>query len=134
MAMKLLGAGYLMHIGWKSLTRRCSLTVGVAEGPCPSALEAFGMGFMTNALNSKTMLFVAAAYSQVVQANRSLGLDMGYGVFMSISHWLWFSLVALFFSADGLRQRMLARQHVIDKVIGVALIGLGSTLLLSELG
>lgn len=64
-------------------------------------------------------------YSQVVQPGASLGLNFAYGAFMSLAHWVWFSLVALFFSREALRQAMLRRQRMVDRVIGVALIGLG---------
>ncbi|WP_071871223.1 LysE family translocator [Atopomonas hussainii] len=134
LAMKLLGAGYLVYLGWKSLTSKSVLQLGSESGPRPSASKAFGMGFLTNALNPKTMLFVVATYSQVVQANNSLGINFAYGLFMSVSHWLWFSLVAIFFSAEVLRQRMLSKQQVIDKVIGSALIGLGISLVMPGAG
>ncbi|QCI14164.1 LysE family translocator [Pseudomonas putida] len=130
MAMKGLGAGYLIYLGWKSLTSKSNLQVGTANGPRPSNSRAFAMGFLTNALNPKTMLFVVATYSQVVQLSNSLATNFAYGLFMSFSHWVWFSFVALFFSAEALRQRMLAKQHILDKVIGTMLIGLGVSLVL----
>jgi RhtB (resistance to homoserine/threonine) family protein len=134
MAMKALGAGYLIYLGWKSLTSKSILQLGTATGPRPSAGKAFAMGFLTNALNPKTMLFVVATYSQVVQVSNSLATNFAYGLFMSFSHWLWFSFVALFFSAEALRQRMLDRQHIVDKVIGTILIGLGVSLVLPGMG
>ncbi len=55
------------------------------------------MGFLTNALNPKTLPFVVATYSQVVQADNALATHFAYGVFMSAAHAVWFSLVAVFF-------------------------------------
>lgn len=134
MAVKVLGAGYLIWMGWASLTSTQSLQPGQASGARPSAGKAFAMGFLTNALNPKAMLFVVATYSQVVQVGNSLATQFAYGLFMSFSHWVWFSLVAVFFSAEALRQRLLARQRLVDRVIGTALIGLGAGLLLPGLG
>ncbi|MNE56571.1 hypothetical protein D3C80_1514880 [compost metagenome] len=51
---------------------------------------------------------------------------------MSVAHWLWFSLVALFFSSASLRRVMLDRQLLVDRVIGVALIGLGLAVVLAN--
>lgn len=130
MAMKVLGAGYLIYLGWKSLTSKSTLQFGIASGPRPSTAKVFATGFLTNALNPKTMLFVVATYSQVVQVSNNLATNFAYGLFMSLSHWVWFSLVALFFSAQGLRERMLTKQHIVDRVIGIALIGLGVSLVL----
>jgi threonine/homoserine/homoserine lactone efflux protein len=133
MAMKLFGAGYLIYLGVKSLTNTGVLTLEQASSAAPSAWSVFRTGFLTNALNPKTMLFVVATYSQVVQTSRSLGADFAYGLFMSFSHWAWFSIVALFFSAASLRRRMLAKQRIIDRVIGVALIALAGCLVLPGL-
>ena len=124
LAMKVLGAGYLIYLGYQSLTNTTRISL---EGQ-PSAtglLAAMRTGFLTNALNPKTMLFVVSAYTQVVQPGTPLGLDFAYGAFMSFAHWVWFSLVAVFFSSAGLRKAMIERQVVVDRVIGVALIGLG---------
>lgn len=134
MAMKVLGAGYLIYLGIKSLTNTASLAMGKASGPAPSSWRAFRTGFFTNALNPKTMLFVVATYSQVVQTSSSLTTNFAYGLFMSFSHLVWFSFVALFFSAEALRQRMLKKQHIVDRVIGTALIGLGACLVLPGFG
>ncbi|MGS7252258.1 LysE family translocator [Pseudomonas sp. SK] len=124
LAMKVLGAGYLVYLGYRLLTRNCQVSVGVEEGQA-GLLVALRTGFLTNALNPKTMLFVISAYTQVVQPGSSLALDFAYGGFMSFAHWAWFSLVAVFFSNAGLRKAMLARQQLVDRMIGVALIGLG---------
>ena len=124
LAMKVLGAGYLIYLGYQSLTNTTRISL---EGQ-PSAIGLLAVmrtGFLTNALNPKTMLFVVSAYTQVVQPGTPLGLDFAYGAFMSFAHWAWFSLVAVFFSSAGLRKAMIERQVMADRVIGVALIGLG---------
>ncbi|QXI48572.1 MULTISPECIES: LysE family translocator [Pseudomonas] len=124
LAMKVLGAGYLIYLGYRLLTRRSQVSVNGEAGQA-GLLIALRTGFLTNALNPKTMLFVISAYTQVVQPGSSLALDFAYGGFMSFAHWAWFSLVAVFFSNAGLRKAMLARQQLVDRMIGVALIGLG---------
>ncbi|SPO53256.1 Lysine transporter LysE [Pseudomonas sp. JV551A1] len=126
LTMKVLGAGYLVYLGYQSLTntRRISLD-GVIASSAASVTQALRTGFLTNALNPKTMLFVISAFTQVVQPGSSLALDFAYGAFMSVAHWLWFSLVAVFFSSTALRKAMIERQRLVDRVIGLALIGLG---------
>jgi threonine/homoserine/homoserine lactone efflux protein len=73
-------------------------------------LGALRTGFLTNALNPKTTLFVVSVYTQVVHPDTPLGIQIGYGLFMSFAHVIWFSLVAAFFSKPGLRMRMLRRK------------------------
>ena len=124
LGMKVLGAGYLIYLGYQSLTNTARINLeGKPSGS--SLLAVLRTGFLTNALNPKTMLFVISAYTQVVQPGSPLALDFAYGAFMSFAHWAWFSLVAVFFSSAGLRKAMIERQQVVDRVIGVALIGLG---------
>lgn len=134
MGMKWLGAGYLIYLGVRSLLNTSKLALANVGGGAPSLWSAFRTGFFTNALNPKTMLFVVATYSQVVQAGSSIMTNFAYGLFMSFSHWVWFSIVALFFSSGPLRRRMLEKQHVVDRVIGTALIGLAACLVLPGLG
>ena len=125
LAMKVLGAGYLIYLGYKSLTNTTRISLDGTSARQLGVLVALRSGFLTNALNPKTMLFVVSAYTQVVQPGSSLAINFGYGAFMSFAHWLWFSLVAVFFSSAVLRRAMLERQRLVDRVIGVALIGLG---------
>ncbi|MGR3993711.1 LysE family translocator [Pseudomonas sp. 1121_17] len=132
MAMKVLGAGYLIYLGYQSLTNTKRIHLDdVGQRQSWGSLRALRTGFFTNALNPKTMLFVISAYTQVVQPGSSLAQDFAYGAFMSFAHWLWFSLVAVFFSSAALRLAMIERQRVVDRLIGVALIGLGVTVLVA---
>lgn len=130
MGMKVLGAGYLIYLGYQSLTntRRIRLEGGSSRA---GMLQAMRTGFLTSAFNPKTLLFVISAYTQVVKPGSALQLDFAYGAFMSFAHWAWFSLVAVFFSGEGLRRAMIERQRMVDRMIGVALIGLGLAVAIS---
>ncbi len=125
LGMKVLGAGYLVYLGFQSLTNTRRISLDGVAATAASVTQALRTGFLTNALNPKTMLFVISAFTQVVQPGSSLALDFAYGAFMSVAHWLWFSLVAVFFSSVALRKAMIERQRLVDRVIGLALIGLG---------
>ncbi|UTM00102.1 LysE family translocator [Alcaligenes nematophilus] len=132
LVMKVVGASYLMYLGYQSFRNRTVLNTDGEAGNMPSAWQAFGMGFLTNALNPKTMLFVVATFTQLVQPDASFWLNFAYGFFMSFAHWVWFSIVALVFSNKRLRAAMLARQRLLDRVIGVALFSLGASLLFAN--
>lgn len=127
--MKLLGVGYLIYLGVKSLTNKTQLTIENAVNSAPNMFQALRVGFFTNALNPKTMLFVIALYTQVANLSNPLWINLSYGMFISIAHWVWFSCVALFFSTPLLRAKILSHQQVADKIIGVLLILLGVGLL-----
>ena len=135
--IKLIGAAYLVWIGWKTLSAKAlpgGETAAHGAGTAPlSTLAALRMGFLTNALNPKTTLFVVSTYTQVVHAGTPLVAQFGYGVFMSAAHAVWFALVAAVFASGALRRSLLARQRLVDRVIGVILIGLGLALGLARL-
>jgi threonine/homoserine/homoserine lactone efflux protein len=132
-AVKLAGAAYLVWIGWKTLAAKAlpadaNTADGQPAGASLSTGAALRMGFLTNALNPKTTLFVVSTYTQVVHPGTSQVAQFGYGLFMSAAHAAWFALVATVFASGTLRQALLARQRVVDRVIGVILIGLGMAL------
>ncbi|QEL54668.1 LysE family translocator [Chromobacterium paludis] len=131
--IKLCGAAYLVYIGVQTFRQEPHVRVDLHAGQPVSAWGAFKTGFLTNALNPKTTLFVVSTYTQVVHADTPLSLQFGYGLFMSFAHWAWFSLVSLFFSHDGLRGAMLSMQRLLNRLIGSVLIGLGGTLALSPM-
>ncbi|GGW58749.1 LysE family translocator [Streptomyces xantholiticus] len=130
--MKIVGAVYLVYIGYKTFVARTQtddIEIGDAKGL--SEAGALRTGFLTNALNPKTMLFVLSTYTQVVSADTPVVQQVGYGLFMSVAHLVWFSLAALLFSQQALRAKLLSRQAVLNKVIGAVLVGLGVTLALT---
>jgi len=135
--IKLVGAAYLVWIGWKTLSAKALPPSNVpqanAEPPMMTTTAALRTGFLTNALNPKTTLFVVSTYTQVVHAGTPLAAQFGYGLFMSIAHAAWFALVAMVFASGALRRALLARQQVVDRVIGVILIGLGLALGLARI-
>lgn len=77
------------------------------------------------------MLFVLSTYTQVVSADTPVFQQVGYGLFMSLAHLVWFALAAVLFSNQSLRTRLLQRQSVLNKVIGTILVGLGMVLALT---
>ncbi|HCH7934049.1 MULTISPECIES: LysE family translocator [Providencia] len=129
LVVKLLGVFYLVYIGFKSFINKIKITTGASQGQSLSHFVAFKTGFLTNALNPKTMFFVVSVYSQVIQVNNSVWLNLGYGLFISFAHLVWFSLIALFFATPTVRNKVLNYQLVMDKVIGLLLIVLGLSLL-----
>ncbi|MFJ1798213.1 MULTISPECIES: LysE family transporter [unclassified Streptomyces] len=127
-AVKLAGAAYLVYIGVRTFLARADLDVDLSDRPGLSPFGALRSGFLTNALNPKTTLFVVATFTQVVGPGTALWQQAGYGLFMSAAHLGWFALVALFFSHSRLRGAMLRRQKALNRSIGSVLVGLGVTL------
>lgn len=130
-AMKLIGAAYLVYIGYRTFVTKARVDLDLSDDGGLSKAGALRTGFLTNALNPKTMLFVLSTYTQVVSADTPVFQQVGYGLFMSFAHLVWFAAAALLFSQQSLRSRLLKRQTVLNKVIGTVLVGLGMVLALT---
>lgn len=132
-ALKLVGAAYLLWLGWKMLRARPG-ALGATEERVPlSTWAALRTGFLTNALNPKTTVFIVSLFMQVVQPTTPLAVQLGYGLFIAAAHIGWFMLVALFFSAERVQTRLLAVRHWIDRAFGAVLVGFGALLATSSL-
>ncbi|GAB2842119.1 LysE family transporter [Streptomyces deserti] len=126
--IKLVGAAYLVYIGVRTFRARGEVEVDLSDKTDLTPLAALRTGFLTNVLNPKTTLFVVSTFAQVVSPGTPVAQQVGYGLFMSLAHLLWFAVVAVFFSHDRMRTLMLRGQKVLNKLIGSVLAGLGVSL------
>lgn len=133
-AIKLAGAAYLVYLGLKMLRAQPAGAAAAAEAAAAPLSDgaALRTGFLTNALNPKTTVFMLSLFLQVVQPQTPLAVQLGYGAFISLAHIAWFSLVALCFSAGAVRGRLLSARHWIDRAFGGLLVGFGVLLALSR--
>ncbi len=132
-ALKLVGAAYLVWLGARMLAAKPGGNVTESAAATLSDAQALRVGFLTNALNPKTTVFIVSLFIQVVEPATALPVQIGYGAFIAAAHILWFALVALFFSAGAVRQRILAVRHWIDRSFGALLVGFGVMLGVSGL-
>lgn len=123
--LKFGGAAYLIWLGLKML--RAKPTEGPQDAAASelSDLGALRTGFLTNALNPKTTVFIVSLFMQVVEPTTPLLVQVGYGGFIAAAHVVWFALVALFFSTGMVRVRLLRLRHWIDRTFGALLVGFG---------
>ncbi|MGW1914272.1 LysE family translocator [Streptomyces sp. NPDC002076] len=129
--IKLIGAAYLVYVGIRTYRTRGELKIDLADRRELTPFAALRTGFLTNVLNPKTTLFVVSTFAQVVSPDTPLYRQVGYGLFMSLAHLLWFGVVATFFSQARMRALMLRGQKILNKVIGSVLAGLGVSLALA---
>ena len=139
--LKMAGAAYLVYLGIQMLRARPATpdtpenTAGRRSAPpALSDLAALRMGFLTNALNPKTTLFVVSLFTQVIHPSTPLITQLAYGAFMSLSHLLWFTLVALAFSSTPAQRMAATWQHRVERGIGAILVALGFALAVSSPG
>lgn len=91
--------------------------------------SAFWCGFTCNALNPKTMLFIVSLYSQVVALDAPLMLNIAYGAYIALVHFIWFALVALLLTTSHVERKAALFKQWIERVCGVVLVAFGGRLL-----
>ncbi len=127
--IKVVGAIYLIYLGIKMLLTKKSDIKNEDKIPESfSSLKAFKLGFFTNVLNPKTTLFIVSVFAQVINNETQLIYKILYGLFMSLTHLIWFALVAYIFSSVSLKNRIINIKHIIERSIGGALVLLGLSL------
>ncbi|ROM52385.1 amino acid transporter [Pseudomonas canadensis] len=130
--LKLAGAAYLVYLGINMLRARPASEHADTPAPPLSDLAALRTGFLTNALNPKTAIFIVSLFMGVVRPETGVAVQMAYGVFIAGAHVAWFSLVALCFSAGRVREKLLAARHWIDRVFGGLLVAFGASLAIAQ--
>ena len=130
--VKLLGALYLMYVGIQMLRSRPDAQLKEKPIQPLSDWGAVRMGFLTNALNPKTTLFVVSVFSQVVQPGAPWWVLVSYGLFISVAHGAWFTAVACVLATPAIRHRVLQKAQWLNRGIGAVLMAMGIALALAR--
>lgn len=128
--IKYIGALYLVYIGIMALRSKPEKVTDESNDlkhvtESISYKKAFGMGFLTNALNPKATLFFLSVFTQVINPLTPKIIQTLYGLEMVIMTAVWFTLIAVFFSNGLIKQRIVKYKHHIDRVFGGVLVALG---------
>jgi len=134
--VKYLGAGFLIYLGVMSLRSKPAentddLTFS-ETAPTLKNGKAYLQGFFTNALNIKAMLFFLTLFTAIVSTTTPINFQIGYGIWMAIATFAWFSFVAAVFGFAPIRTFFQRFGHILDWVMGVILIGLAIYLAISK--
>jgi RhtB (resistance to homoserine/threonine) family protein len=134
--VKYAGAAYIAWLGILSLRAKPRHDINgteVAVAPGRAHGGAFALGFFTNALNPKATLFFISLFALVVSPHTPRPVQAGYGLWMAVATFAWFSLVSVFFTRADVRRGFLRRGHWIDRALGVVFLGFAASLALATL-
>ncbi|RZS82397.1 RhtB (resistance to homoserine/threonine) family protein [Phyllobacterium myrsinacearum] len=131
--LKWAGAAYLFYLGIKALHAPGMEASGEAPGAIAgdagekniSDWRCFLMGFVTNALNPKPVLFFLSLFSALVSHETPALVQATYGLFMATALIAWFVAVSTFFTMQSVRDRFVAWGRWFNRVTGLVFIGLG---------
>ncbi len=133
--LKFAGAAYLIWLGISAL--RAPALKEVANFDSEQEVgqgwfKAFSIGFLTNLLNPKAVLFFVALFSVLVSAQTAIIWQGVYIISMAVMLLIWFVLVSLFFTAPNIRAGFYRMGKWFNRISGLALILLALRLLVSQ--
>ncbi|MDX2495028.1 MAG: LysE family translocator [Desulfuromusa sp.] len=134
--IKMIGAGYLLYIGWKSLRAQPERPVTEADEVMPlrkySSAQALRIGFLTNVLNPKATLFFLSVFSVIIKPDTPQGVQFVYGLYMSIATGIWFCGLSFVLTQPAVRRGFARFGYWVERCMGVVLIALGVRLALTS--
>lgn len=128
--IKLIGAGYLLYIGWKSLRAQPDHSAAAVSDVLTSqkkysASQALRIGFLTNVLNPKATLFFLSLFSVIIKPDTPQSVQLIYGLYMSIATGVWFCGLSFALTQPAVRRGFSRFGHWAERCMGVILIALG---------
>lgn len=131
---KIIGSSYLIYLGIKGiLAKKNNMQLGeLGQHRDISPLKSFIIGFWTNVLNIKAMLFFLSVLTVFISAGTPMHVLVILGAIGFVTTAIWFCIVAIFFSNKYMRSKLQSVTHWIDRVLGAFLIGLGVKLLFTQ--
>lgn len=133
--IKVIGGSYLIYIGIKSMSTKNSVINQLhfnSSNPNAAAaastlkpIQAFRMGFLTNALNPMVVLLFMGILSSYVDDYTPKSIQLLYGLMIVTISLSWFSFVALCFSNQKVQKTFRKMGHWVERITGLLLIVFG---------
>ena len=133
--LKIMASIYLGYLGFISIFNSSSITQYTSNQSTSDLnfLYSYRIGFITNVLNPKAILFFITVFSIVVDSSTSV-LSLGiYGAYMSIATFIWFTFISYIFTNTTLINKYRNSLPIFEKILGCILLLIASQILLYEL-
>jgi len=120
--LKVLASIYIAYLGYLSIFKSSTSVSDEGKKDNENYFGSFTLGLITNILNPKAILFFITVFTAVVDASTTRLLLGLYGLYMSITTFIWFTGISYIFSNQGLRDRYKQFIPFFEKGIGIVLI------------
>ena len=120
--LKMIAAVYIAYLGCLSLFAKPTPLNNENRKHNENYLGSYVLGLITNMLNPKAILFFITLFTVVVNESTTTILLVFYGLYMSISTFIWFTGISYIFSNQVLTKKYENFIPVFEKVIGIILI------------
>lgn len=128
--IKYAGAVFLLWLAFKALTSNSSLSSLKQETSTVTLKQSAFEGFMIAFLNPKIAIFFIALFSQFIEAGAGFGQKIIMVTTVGGIDTLWYCLIALVLSKSSVLEKLRENVHIIDKITGIALIGVTARVLM----
>ncbi len=134
LCLKIIAACYLAYLGFISIFNSNTVEDDI-ESPAPTSdfLYSFRIGFITNVLNPKAILFFITVFSIVLDSSSSLVLLTLYGTYMSLVTFVWFAFISYLFTNPEIVKKYGKFSSRFEKILGCVLLLIASQILLYEI-
>ncbi|MBY7142435.1 LysE family translocator [Virgibacillus sp. NKC19-3] len=132
--IKVLGALYLVWLGWKTIRGQSKVVNEPTEGkPAKnhSIKNSFSEGFMCNLLNPNSALFFLSVFSQLIHTSTPIYMSWLYGFIVILIVFLFYAIFAFFISNMKFRRFYFVYKQWFDNTLGLILIGFALSIGLS---
>lgn len=122
--IKFLGVGYLTYLGIKTFlikveTQKTDTSDGHKD---ISPFKAAKIGFLTNILSPKASLFFASIFATVMASGSPFWIVIFLWIAMPLNSFVMASILSIFFTQKKVRNFYGNYQHIVNKLLGVALL------------
>jgi RhtB (resistance to homoserine/threonine) family protein len=132
--LKWAGAAYLVWLAIAALRSPPPQPPMVGEHAAARKgdMAAFALGFLTNLLNPKAVLFFLALFTSLVSVETAGQTKVVYVGSMSLMLFAWFALVSIFFTTASVRQGFFRFGRWFNRVTGITFLALAVRVALAQ--
>jgi|TARA_B100001750_G_scaffold70726_1_gene56426 RhtB (resistance to homoserine/threonine) family protein len=120
--LKVCAAIYIAYLGCLSFFSKSRSSKDKDGRKNEKHFGAYILGLITNILNPKAILFFVTVYTAVVNESTTKPLLSFYGLYMSVTTFIWFSCISYIFSNQAMTNKYQNFIPIFEKVIGIILI------------
>ncbi|MAX29519.1 MAG: lysine transporter LysE [Candidatus Marinimicrobia bacterium] len=120
--IKYLSFAYLLFLSISLINTKYNNKNTLPNNSLFNLKNPFLIGFLTNVLNPKAILFFVSLFTIFVNQSTSIYIKSIYGIWMVLSTGVWFCIVSVFFTSKYSKKIINKYSIIISKIMGIILL------------